>query len=252
MELSQRQFKKFSDLVYHECGIFLHEGKQQLLSARLAKRLRRTGINSADEYLKVLKSDVQERIAFLDVISTNHTFFFRENHHFNILESQHRRIWCAASSSGEEPYSIAIHCLEKGFKPEIDATDISTNALSIGAEGIYPIEKVKSLPMYLLKKYFQKGQDKWEGYIRVKNELKQIVNFRRFNLTTDPDPQQEYDIVFCRNVFIYFDNQTKVKVVDKLYNVIREKGYLVIGGAESLNNLKHRFKYVKPSIYLKD
>ena len=252
MELTQQQFKKFSDLVYHECGIFLHEGKQQLLSARLAKRLRRTGIKNADEYLKVLKDNQQERIAFLNVISTNHTFFFRENHHFEILEPRHRRIWCAASSSGEEPYSIAIHCLENGFRPQIDATDISTHVLRMGEDGIYPKERGKSMPLHLLRKYFQKGHGRWEDHIRVKNELKQMVKFRRFNLTTDSVPQQEYDVVFCRNVFIYFDNQTKVRIVDKLFNVIREKGYLIIGGAESLNNITHKFKYLKPSIYFKD
>lgn len=252
MELTQRQFKSYSDLVYHECGIYLHDGKQQLLSARLAKRLRRTGIASPDEYLKVIEEDNQERIAFLNAISTNHTFFFRESHHFDILEPQHLRIWCAASSSGEEPYSIAIHCLENGFKPHIDATDISTNVLQMGQAGIYPKERAKSMPMHLIRKYFQKGYGRWEDHIRVKDNLKQMVNFRRFNLTTDTVPQQEYDVVFCRNVFIYFDNQTKARIVDKLYSAIREKGFFIIGGAESLNNLAHRFKYVKPSIYIKD
>ena len=252
MILTPKQFKKFSDLVYKECGINLHDGKQQLLSARLSKRLRQTGIKNADEYMKLLKNDDQERISFLNAVSTNHTFFYRENHHFEILEPQHQNIWCAASSSGEEPYSIAIHCLEKGFKPRIDATDISTNVLKTGSDGIYPVERAKMLPEHLLKKYFQKGYRKWEGHIRVKNVLKEMVKFRRFNLITDALPQQQYDVVFCRNVFIYFDIPTKTMIVERLFNIIKKKGYLVIGGAESLNNLTHRFKYVKPSIYLKD
>jgi chemotaxis protein methyltransferase CheR len=129
MKITAKQFKRFSNLVYHGCGINLHNGKEQLLKARLSKRLRRTGINSVDEYLKALKNDEQELIDFLDAISTNHIFFIRESHHFECLQEDHLNIWCAASSSGEEPYSVAIHCLEKGFRPTIFATDISTQSL---------------------------------------------------------------------------------------------------------------------------
>jgi chemotaxis protein methyltransferase CheR len=251
MKLTVKQFKQFSDLVYHRCGINLHDGKEQLLKARLSKRLRRTGINSIDEYLKVLKSDEQELIDFLDAISTNHTFFFRESHHFKHLQKSHLNIWCAASSSGEEPYSIAIHCLEKGFRPAILATDISTHSLQLAEKGIYPMERAKNMASPIVRRYFQKGYGKWDQHIRVKDEIKSMVTFKRCNLLTDPPPQQEFDVIFCRNVLIYFDNMIKVKVVNKLYSVLKWDGYFIIGGAESLNAVSHKYQYVKPSIYMK-
>ena len=251
MKISTSQYKQFSDLVYHECGINLHDGKQQLLKARLAKRLRRTGIHSPGAYLKVLENDDQELIAFLDAISTNHTFFFRESHHFEILEKGHLKIWSAPSSSGEEPYSIAIDCLEKGFRPTILATDISTDVLRIGKQGVYPVDRAKNVASHLLRKYFQKGTGRLDGYIRVKNALKTMVTFKRLNLLSDPLPSHDFDVVFCRNVLIYFDNDVKTEVVNKLYDALKWNGYFVIGGAESLNSIKHRYQYVRPSIYRK-
>jgi chemotaxis protein methyltransferase CheR len=251
MTLSSKQFKKFSDLVYHECGINLHDGKQQLLQARLAKRLRATDIGRVDEYLALLETDDNERKHFIDSVSTNHTFFFRESHHFECLQNTHRNIWCAASSSGEEPYSIAIHCLEKGFKPNILATDISTKVLNTGQQGVYPIEKTKSIPATILKKYFQKGHGNMKGYVKVKDGIKKMVTFGRFNLLTDLPPNTLFDIVFCRNVLIYFDNLVKARVVEKLYDVLIKNGHFIIGGAESLNNIKHRYQYIRPSVYMK-
>jgi len=253
MNITPKQYKNFSDLVYHGCGINLHEGKQQLLKARLAKRLRRTGIDSVDEYLKVLKNDPQEKTAFFNAISTNHTFFFRESGHFDMLDSSHHNIWCAASSSGEEPYSIAIHCLENGWQiQDILATDISTEALEMGEKGVYPMERAKNVPPHILKKYFKKGHGNWEGYIRVRKNLRRMVKFKRINLLYDVLPLENYDAIFCRNVFIYFDNVTKEGVISRLYDSIKNSGYFIIGGAESLNNLNHPFKYIKPSIYKKE
>lgn len=251
MHLTKRQFGRFSRLVYQECGINLHAGKQQLLQARLAKRLRQTGIESVDEYLHCIENNHEERTHFFDAVSTNHTFFFRERQHFECLKKGSLNIWCAAASSGEEPYSVAIDCLEKGFSPMILATDISTYVLELGERGIYGIEKAKGTPAYILKKYFQKGQRKWEGYIKVRDEVKKIVKFGRFNLLTDPMPTIEFDVIFCRNVLIYFDQITKTKVVNRLYSALKRGGYFVIGGAESLNNISHPYKYLKPSIYVK-
>jgi len=251
MKITEKQFKRFSRLVYDQCGINLQDGKQQLLKARLSKRLRKTGISSIDEYLKVLELDNQELILFLDAVSTNHTFFFRESHHFNYLQKEHLNIWCAASSSGEEPFSVAIDCLEKGFRPTILATDISTNVLQLGKRGIYANERANNLAPHLLKRYFQKGTGKGDGHIRVKDKLKRMVTFERFNLISDPLPSPKFDVIFCRNVLIYFDNAVKTGVVNKLYNALKWKGYFIIGGAESLSNLKHGYTYIKPSIYMK-
>ncbi|RPH49327.1 MAG: chemotaxis protein CheR [Desulfobacteraceae bacterium] len=251
MDMTSGQFKKFCELVYSECGINLNDGKQQLLQARLSKRLRSTGIDSIAEYLKVLESDPHELVNFLDAISTNHTYFFRESHHFEHLMSDHLKIWCAASSSGEEPYSVAIHCLEKGFRPAIHASDISTRMLEIGQNGIYAIEKTKSMPNHLIKKYFQRGMGKWENHVRVKNEIMQMVSFQRYNLLSDPTMSREFDVIFCRNVFIYFDNVTRAQITNKLCGALKTSGYFIIGGAESLNTIDHPFKYIQPSIYRK-
>ena len=219
--------------------------------ARLSKRLRKTGIDSVDEYLKLLSQEGRELIDFLDAISTNHTFLFRESHHFEILKEGHLNIWCAASSSGEEPYSIAIDCLEKGFRPAILATDISTKVLRIAERGIYPFEKAKNATLQILKKYFQKGTGQWDGYIRANQILRKMVTFKRFNLISDPLSSQEFDVIFCRNVLIYFDDSTKTNVVNKLYQALKWDGYFIIGGAESLNNISHQYKYIKPRIYQK-
>jgi chemotaxis protein methyltransferase CheR len=251
MDMTSSQFQKFCKLVYHECGINLHDGKKQLLMARLSKRLNSTGIDSIDEYLAALKHDPRELINFLDAISTNHTFFFRESHHFEHLRKDHLNIWCAASSSGEEPYSVAIHCLEKGFRPFILATDISTQVIRSGQAGVYSLEKTKSLPSQTLKKYFQKGLGKWNEYVRIKPEIKNTVKFKRFNLIVDPVPSHDFDVVFCRNVLIYFDNIIKSQVIHKLYGALKPDGLLIIGGAESLNAISHPFKYLHPSIYRK-
>jgi chemotaxis protein methyltransferase CheR len=251
MKITHRQFLKFSELVYRECGINLHDGKQQLLQARLAKRLRNTGTDSIEQYLKLIETNGQELLNFLNAISTNHTYFFRESHHFDCLGPEHTNIWCSASSSGEEPYSIAIHCLEKNFRPTILATDISTNVLQMGERGVYPVEKAKAVSSQILRRYFQKGHGKMEGYIRVKGELRRMVTFSRFNLLNDSPPTQTFDIVFCRNVLMYFDNHVKTKVIDMLHGALKWGGYLIIGGAESLNNIEHNYKYIKPSIYRK-
>jgi chemotaxis protein methyltransferase CheR len=131
------------------------------------------------------------------------------------------------------------------------ATDISTKVLSIGESGVYPSERVKGVDPTLVRKYFQKGHGKWNGFIKVKDEVRKMVTFRRFNLIRDAPPGQEYDVIFCRNVMIYFDNTVKERLVNKLYNVLKWNGYFIIGGAESLNNLEHKYKYIKPSIYSK-
>lgn len=251
MDITEQQFNQFSNIVYQECGIHLHDGKQQLLQARVSKRLHATGIQSIGEYLARINEDTGELVDFIDAISTNHTYFFREKHHFDNLNDSHQEIWCAASSSGEEPYSIAIHCLEKGFRPSIHATDISTHVLGKGKAGIFPSERAKSVAVPMLKKYFKKGTGKWEGHIRVKDEIRNMVTFQRYNLVTDAVSTKAYDIIFCRNVLIYFDNPTKSTVVSKLYSALKAGGYLIIGGAESLNNIEHRYTYVSPSVYQK-
>jgi chemotaxis protein methyltransferase CheR len=250
-KLNDKQFRQYCDLVYQEAGINLTAEKRELLNARLAKRLRTTGIE-AGAYFDLIKKDPDELWRFLDAISTNHTYFFRESKSFRYLASTHPDIWCAASSSGEEPFSLATYCLDQGFTPSILATDISISCLAKGRRAVYSKQAVKNIPNGMLKAYFQKGRGEWDDYIKVKEGVCRLINFKRFNLLKDsPDTGKQFDLVFCRNVMIYFDNPTKEFVVDKLCRVLKKGGYFIIGGAESLSGLNHGLKYVEPSVYLK-
>jgi chemotaxis protein methyltransferase CheR len=250
-KLENKLFKKYCDLVYHEAGINLTEDKRELLNARIAKRLRTQNVNP-DDYLRIVQKDPVELRAFIDAVSTNHTFFFRESKSFEYLGKNYSNIWSAASSSGEEAYSIAMFCMEKGFWPSIIATDISDTCLEKGKLGIYAGQSISNIPAHILKAYFQKGQDRWQGFVKVKNEIRQMVNFKRFNLIKDALPTRSLDIIFCRNVMIYFDNPTKEYVVKRLASALRKGGYFIIGGAESLSGLNHSLKYIEPSVYLKN
>ncbi len=249
-QLSNREFKHYCSLVYDECGIHLTDEKRQLVNARLSKRLRKLGVE-ADVYLRIIEQDPEERCRLVDAISTNHTFFFREPKSFGHIDETCKRIWCAAASSGEEPYSLAAYCFSRNIHPSIWATDISTTCLDKARRAVYPIGARDHIPPDILKKCFQKGCNQWSGFIRVRPEIKDMVRFERFNLLDGKLPDQVFDIIFCRNVMIYFDGPTKEKVVRNLASVLRPKGYFIIGGAESLNGLAHPFKYVEPSVYLK-
>ncbi len=250
MAVSGKLFKDYCGLVYRETGIALNKDKKELLNARIAKILRVQNIKPA-EYLNIIQQNPAELRVFLDAISTNHTYFFRESKTFKYLEKSCKKIWCAASSSGEEPYSLAMYCLEKGFQPSIKATDISDTCLRQGREGVYPDKNITGIPKQLLRTYFQKGRGKMQGHFKVKQGLGQMVDFQRFNLLKDHPENEVWDIIFCRNVMIYFDMVVKSKVVAKLSSVLRPNGYFIIGGAESLNGLDHKLKYIEPSVYQK-
>jgi chemotaxis protein methyltransferase CheR len=249
-QLNDREFKHYCSLVYDECGIHLTDEKRQLVNARLSKRLRRLGVE-ADAYLRIIERDPEERCRFVDAISTNHTFFFRESKSFRHIDGSCRHIWCAAASSGEEPYSLAAYCFSRNIHPSILATDISNTCLEKARRGVYPISAKDHIPPEVLKKCFQKGSNQWTGFMRVRPAVRDLVRFARFNLLDGNLPKQVFDMIFCRNVMIYFDSGTKEKVVDRLASVLKPNGYFIIGGAESLNGLDHPFKYVEPSVYLK-
>ncbi|WP_408999326.1 CheR family methyltransferase [Syntrophus buswellii] len=272
-DLSDRDFERISQLVYSQCGINLHDGKKELVKARLGKRLREGNFRSFSDYYKhvTTRGGTDELITMIDSISTNLTYFFREESHFQRLQTVARsildnasrqmrkmpaiRIWCAGCSTGEEPYSLGITIKEtlNGFPANVKimATDISTRVLKIAADGVYPIEKTKNISSSLLRKYFQKGQGKWDGYVRIKKEISDMIDFSRFNLMETPPSNQEFDIIFCRNVMIYFDKPTQASVVNKFYNCLDNGGYLFIGHSESLTGLEHAFKYIEPSVYRK-
>ncbi|MHB8829325.1 MAG: CheR family methyltransferase [Syntrophales bacterium] len=271
-ELRDSDFEKISALVYSKCGINLHSGKKELVSARLGKRLREGGFSSFTEYYNFItgKGGIDELVRMIDSISTNLTYFFREESHFTKLsellpifwenaaqkESNPKLlIWCAGCSTGEEPYSVSMtvceSLMEQAAKVRILATDISTAVISKAAEGIYPVDKAKNIPGSLLNKYFQRGSGKLTGYLRVKKEIRAMVNFKLFNLMQSPPPGERFDFIFCRNVMIYFDKQTQQRLVGNFFNSLKKGGYLFVGHSESLTSLSHSFKYVEPSVYKK-
>ena len=263
IELTHKNFNKLSKLIYDESGINIHTGKLELLKSKIAKRMRATRISSTSEYFRFLETNKKEVIEFIDTVTTNHSFFFRENrsiecvvkklHETNLITRRTFRIWCAACSTGDEPYSVALQLIEKQIRFSLLATDISHSVLSKASKGIYSIERAKNIPEHLLHKYFQKGCGKQAGYIRVKKNLQTFITFEKFNLITDPLPNEKFDAVLCRNVMIYFDHATTQKVVNKLSQAIKHGGYFIIGQAESLMNLTHCLKPVKnmPSTFVK-
>ncbi|HOK06723.1 MAG TPA: protein-glutamate O-methyltransferase CheR [Syntrophales bacterium] len=270
-ELRERDFEKISRLVYDLCGINLHDGKKELVKARLGKRIREGNFKSfADYYRHVTTPEGQdELIVMIDSLSTNLTYFFREDKHFQklrylvppILNGGGRgrretlRVWSAGCSTGEEPYSLAIALRETpelaGGDFRILATDISTRVLKTAVAGIYPAEKVERIPRDILYRYFQYGTGQSAGYYRVKKEVRDLVEFRRFNLMEEPPADFRFHVVFCRNVMIYFDKETQNAVVERFYRCLVKGGYLFVGHSESLTGLRHPFRYVEPSIYRK-
>jgi chemotaxis protein methyltransferase CheR len=271
-ELNQADFEKFSRLVYEQSGISLHDGKKELIKARLSKRVRQGRFKSFRDYYQYVVQDDsgEELVLLLDSISTNLTSFFRERSHFEYLSNEllprwktarkgsapQIRVWSAGCSSGEEVYSISITLLEglehpETWKIKILATDLSTKVLKKAMAGIYEQDRIRNIPAPLIKKYFLKGDHQWREYVKVKNRIRDPVEFKRFNLM-DPFPFQEpFDCIFCRNVMIYFDKKTQEDLINRFYRCLAPEGVLFIGHSESLTGIPHSFKYIKPAIYKK-
>jgi chemotaxis protein methyltransferase CheR len=269
-DLTDDNFIKFKDLIYNKCGICLHDGKKELVRARLNKRLRQTGIKTFTDYYKYLtqEDNGNELVVMLDAISTNKTSFFREIKHFDFLKEnvfpsyaagdygRRLRFWSAACSSGEEPYTLAISLLEylgqTNFDIKILATDISTKVLGEAQRGVYPEERIEDIPGPLIRSYFQQGQGRQQGYYRVKPNLRNLISFKRFNLMDKFPFNTIFQFIFCRNVMIYFDKKTQERLVNKFHQCLIPGGYLMIGHSESLTGVNHPFKYIQPSVYQKD
>jgi len=270
--LSDRLFKKFSQLVYEQCGINLHEGKKTLLQVRLNKRLRMTGIDSYEEYFELITSaaNAGEFVHFLDSISTNLTYFFRESQHFDFLEQvalpeliankqktgdSRIRIWSAGCSTGEEPYSLAMCVL--GLLPtpatwdfRILATDISTRALQAASGGVYSEDKVQKVPPALRRANFHKiGNGNGRPEYEIASNVKRIVTFQRLNLKEPYPFKGPFDFIFCRNVMIYFDKKTHEELINRMASFLGPGGYFCVGHSESLTGLSHKLIYVRPAIY---
>lgn len=255
------------DLVYDRCRVKLHDGKEQLIRSRLGKRMRHLGLPSLVEYVDFLReqADEDEFTRVVDALTTNFTHFLREPDHFDytikhalpqmLAKGQKSfRIWSAACSSGEEPYSIAMYLAENyppglGWDWRITASDISTKVLALAKRGIYPEDRIANVPVDWRRRHFQRGVGEWEGQVRVKPDLAGRVSFRQVNLTDTYDHPCTFEIVYCRNVMIYFDRPTQEQLVNRLCRFLAPKGFLLIGHSESLNGLKVPVRCLKPSIY---
>jgi len=257
-----KMLRTFADLIYSRSGITLGENKEALMSARIRKRMRALGIKEFQHYYDTVKDDENEIVELLNAISTNVTHFFRENHHFILLsrllkewssQGQTRfRLWSAASSSGEEPYSIAItmkEALPDTFDAKLLATDLSTKVLAKAKDGVYEARSMETVPRPLQNKYFLSNRD---GTYKVNDALKSIITFGRLNLAKPPFPLRgPLDIIFCRNVMIYFDNEVRRGLLNEAYRLLKPGGYLMVGHAESLSGMLSDFKSAEPSVYIK-
>jgi chemotaxis protein methyltransferase CheR len=266
--ITPKEFEQFSALIYRECGIALNESKQALLVSRLSKRLRALKLGSFQAYYDLIagQTDGDEFTLLLDLVSTNKTDFFREPQHFVFLRDEILptfqstrciRIWSAASSSGEEPYTIAMTLYDSVPDPkrwdfQILASDISTRVLARAASGIYDEDRVQALPTGTVERHFLKGKGNCAGMVKVKPHLAEMVRYRRINLMDDTFPiKTPLDLIFCRNVMIYFDRPTRARVAAKFHDYLKPGGYVFIGHSESLQMLDLPFKVVAPAIYRK-
>lgn len=274
LQITETEFQKIRTLVYEKAGINLHTGKKSLVQARLGKIIRRRGLGGFRKYFDLIEQDKSGNllVELLDAISTNHTYFFREDDHLNWLSDriipeilelspsprEEVRIWSAGCSTGEEPYTLAIHLKEESTLPKnlrlkILATDLSTKVIQIADRGEYAEEKLKKIPSHMRERYFTRvNNGHSEGYHQVVPAVRNLITFRKLNLLSPFPFRKQFDVIFCRNVMIYFDREIQQQVVNKFAEVIKPGGYMVVGHSESLSGVTHPFRYIAPTVYRKE
>lgn len=272
-ELTDRDFDTIRNLVLRHTGINLTPAKRQLVYSRLGKRLRQLGMSTFSEYCDLIQGDEadSELTNFINQITTNLTSFYREPHHFDILKNkvlpelmriksrsddQKIRIWSAGCSTGEEPYTIAMTVMDSVPRPsyvpvKILATDLDTNVLEKAAGGIYSDDRVKDLPREIVSKWFMRGKGTNAGVVRVSETLRNMITFRQLNLMESWPMKHKMDVIFCRNVVIYFDKKTQEKLFYRYANIMADGGYLFIGHSESLHRVTDRFESLGGTVYRK-
>jgi len=260
-----RDFQRVRELIHQRAGISLHDQKQAMVYSRLSRRLRDTGHRSFGSYLQWLESGHGEGSdgewqQFVNCLTTNLTSFFREEHHFPVLHetlrglggSQPVRIWCSAASTGEEPYSLAmcaIEALGANTTARIMASDIDTQVLATAQRGVYSAD-ARGLSPERLKRHFMRGTGANAGQIRVRPELQRLIEFRPFNLMSAHWSLGEpFDIVFCRNVMIYFDAPTQRRVLERMHSVMRPRGHLFVGHSENFTDSRDLFLLRGKTVY---
>jgi chemotaxis protein methyltransferase CheR len=262
--IQKNEFEWISRFLYERTGIALNDGKQALVMGRLDKRLRKRNLSNYSEYFALLGRPgyEDETTVAIDLLTTNETYFFREPKHFDFLknvvfpryQSQRQiRIWSAASSSGEEAYTIAMTLAESFHSKdwEVIGTDISTRMVEKAQRGLYPMLAADKIPPPLLKKYCLKGREEFEDFFLLDSAIRQRVNFSIANLIEPLPNLGMFEIIFLRNVMIYFDRDTKKRLVEKISEKLRPGGYFIVSHSESLNGLDSPLKLIAPSIYQK-
>lgn len=270
--LSDREFTLFQRLIHRETGIFLPEAKKALVVARLGRRLRALGLTSFAAYFDIVEQDRDgEKTVMLDNICTNETRFFREPRQFEFLENEvlpawkargeaglmpkRIRVWSAACSTGEEPYSLAMLLrthfpVDEGWTVQILASDLSTKVLAAARDGVWPFQRAAEVPPPYLRAYMLRGVRSEEGKIRAQANIRSLIEFRRINLNDEQYPVDgPFDLIFCRNVLIYFNRETKAAVIDRLARHLSPTGILFLGHSETLHSAAHALRHVGPTAY---
>lgn len=267
-KLTDTQFNKLGQFIHSNYGIQMPNSKKVLLEGRLQKRIKVNNLSNFTEYIEYLFSDTgksRELQFFVDAVSTNKTDFYREPHHFEFLREEflptfiqnnkHLKIWSAAASSGEEPYTIAIELREfieknSGFTYEILGTDISTQILQKASKGIYDDKRVEVIPLHIKRKYFLKSKNREKKTVKVSPILQKNLRYRTINLTVPlVGIPNDFDLIFCRNVLIYFNRLVQEKVINALCAKLKPGGYLFLGHSESTTGIKAPVTQVAPTIY---
>ena len=270
--LKPADFRKIKQLAHERFGLDLKDGKEALVAARLGKHLRERGFNSFSQYYDRVLSDPSgdTLIELIDSLTTNHTSFLRERAHFDLLarvvDEELRnaatiQIWSAASSSGEEPYSLVMSLLAgSGGAPPIElgearrrfrilATDISTRVLGMAKRGVYPAERFREVPEAWKRMFLLRGEGSSAGLYKIRPEIASLVEFSRLNLIEPFTHRRMMHVIFCRNVMMYFDKATQQDIVSRLTECLAPGGYLFVGHSESLTGIEHELQYVRPAVY---
>jgi chemotaxis protein methyltransferase CheR len=269
--LTDREFLMYQKLVHRETGIFLPETKKALVVSRLSRRLRHLELTTFGAYFEAVERDPAEKTVMLDSICTNETRFFREPRQFEFLENEvlprwkdagdqglipkRLRVWSAACSTGEEPYSLAMLLstffpVSEGWVVEILASDISTKVLQQAIDGTWPIQRADDIPTDYRRAYMLRGLRTEEGKMKAQPNIRSLITFRQINLNDETYPVEgSFDLIFCRNVLIYFNRETKASVVDKLTRHLSPTGILFLGHSETLQGAAHPLKHVGPTAY---
>ncbi len=266
--MEESDFKLFQALIHREAGIWLPKTKRAMLTARLTARRRALGWPAFVTYYRIVRDDPVERVRMLDCVCTNQTRFFREPQHFDLLENgvfpamrarllpeRRIRVWSAGCSTGEEPFSLAMHLLANfpattGWQIEILATDLSTRVLEQAREASWPVEHAADVPPAYLKRFMLRGTGASEGVMKAAPEIRQLVHFTRLNLNSSAYPfRRSFHLIFCRNVLIYFNVQTRRRVVARLTEHLAPGGYLFLGHAENVTGVVDGLRPVVPTVY---